>query len=348
MKPIRNTLLLLALTSVACVSPSASVSDLTGKSLEGGNALAEADREKNEAFREFVTEVEQNELALLKEMRRKIERLTVQAMREKVDARRAQLKSHFDAKLWQCLTEDFADLVKENYDKPFQSKLSDLSAEINEIYSRTREFPNDNKLRSDLDSTRSLKVANERTIQLGKLFLQEEASRALVAARRDFDRELDRRFTPYEDLLVRADRQLDESFSSILTHEEVERAEPQPISYDEHLAALGEWNEHTQDMHASHLETLETIDRYMKGREVTLLFLEGVFEDKDLVLPPPPTVKDLGLSELVVELRDKEVGLEQLMSEVDATVELSLLQVTNDLATLIKAKRREVEATTQF
>lgn len=348
MKFFHPTALVLSLLATACVTPSASITDLTKKNQASAAVLAEAHEASLESMDQFIASVECAQLAYLKEARTKIERLTQQALRSRLDALGAEFRARFDDGLWDLRGQNFTDLVKSGFNAPLNKALGRDSQSVLALYKQAREYPDDMPLQADyLESQKAHEMAKSKVAE-GEFALSKRAAKVTSSARKRFDEELDAGLKHYHLLLKGVAPGEDDSYSSILSAIEVERKVIQPVSYNEHRAALKSWSEESNSRLQSHLTALETVDRYLRGKSLSFLFVEGSEALAPLELPPVPVVSSLGLGDVLVQLRAREVALEGLAARLDEMLRLGLKKVSESLEAEVAKARVEVEGNLSF
>ncbi len=348
MKRLQPTSLLLLLLAAGCVTPSASVTDLTKKNLESAEALANAHEESMNRLGSFLTEVETSELALLKEARTKIARLTEHALNGQLEALRAESRSRFDDELWILRGAAFTARVQRDFRQPFNEALSKDSQSVLALQRTADEYRDDVLAQDDYRQARQSHDLAVRRIDEEERLLEARAAAMVASARDRFAMAVEQLVAHYRAQLRGGDDQQGNSYSSILTAKEVRRVEPRPISYAEHRAALEVWREASVSRLRSHIVALETADSYLRGKRLSFLFVEGAEVINPLSLPPVPTVSTLGLGDVLVELRAREAALEGLAAELDEALQLELSAVVESLTDSIQKARTDLARSLEF
>lgn len=329
---MRATIPLLLLATASCVTPSASVTDLTGQSLESARSIASQSELAAAELERFVSEVERNEVDLLEDTREKIGALLTKAMTEKVAAKQALLLGEFDAALWKLVDEEFEELVERGLDVPLDGLLRERELTARELEDEASAYPGDKPAQgraraAQFELRRDRITLLEQKMKVRKVLLTE----TLRAGRERFERILQDRFAPHVQVVRRADVVLDTSYSSVFAEPEPEaevQTPPPPVSYAIHRDKLAKWREAMRERLSGHVEALDTVDRYLRGRQLSFLFAPGTSAAPDLDLPAPPSLDRLGLEDVLAELRESEDSLDELVRELrsQATLELSMIR----------------------
>lgn len=348
MKFPQATSLLIALFATACVTPSATLTDLTKKNLANATAIGKAHEASLASMDHFIASVESAELAYLREARTKIERLTSQALRSRLDALGAEYRSRFDDGLWNLRGEGFAEIIKKEFRAPFDKALNKDTAAVLRLRQDTQEYPGDIPLQDEYKSaSKSNEMARARVNETERQ-LHMDAAGVTSKARSNFAAALNESLEHYHLLLKGVTERSDDSYSSILSSVEVERVERLPISYGKHRKALRAWKQESSTRLESHVAALETADRYLRGKKLSFLFVEGSEALTPLNLPKVPAVASLGLGDSLLELRAREAALEGLQAKLEDTLARELAKVRDSLTVTVRLKRNELEGLMSF
>ena len=348
MKFRQSTFLILPLLATACATPSAPVTDLTQKNVLTAEALADAHAASLASLNEFLAQVETNELAYIKEARTKIGRLTKQALESKLEAIGAEFRSQFDDELWKLRGEEFEEMVQREFREPFAAALRLDMKTVQEVRDEAARYPGDVPKQRDAKHQLSAHEMAQAGVDKEERELDKRAAQQTATARERFAESLEDSLEPYRQLLQGITEPQDESYASILSAEEIKRVEKQPISYETHRNALAAWTEDSVDRLRSHLADLEAADRFLRGKRVSFLFVEGSEALEALDLPEVPKVKSLGLGETLVQLRAQEGALEGLVFELEAKLQDDLNRVRESLETMVRSTRTQLAARLSF
>ncbi len=339
MKFAQTTFLLLPLFATGCVTPSASVTDLTQKNMQTAEALADAHEASLASMNQFLAQVESNELAYIKEARTKIGRLTKQALESKLEAIGAEFRSRFDDELWDMRGEEFAAIVQRDFREPFAEALRIDAESVQAERIRAAEYPGDVPMQRAAAQQASAHQVAQAAVAAEEHELDKRAAQLTSDARARFAETLEDSLEPYRQLLDGITEPVDNSFASILSAKEVKRVEKKPLSYKKHKRALQAWSEKSVERLRSHLVALEAADRFLRGKRLSFLFVEGDEAIEPLTLPDVPKVKALGLGDTLVQLRAQEGALEGLVIELETKLQDELNRVRESLEATVRLTR---------
>ena len=222
------TLSLGALLLASCVTPSASVTDLTKKNIQTAEDLRVAQEASLAQFGHLLDQLEKADLELYEELRRKVDRLAVEAMRDREDLLRERMIAHFESGLQHICGEQFEQRATSEFKAPYKRVLDEDSRSLSELSSLANKFPDDVRAKNDFHLARQLhdylKIQfAEKTI---KLYLERDQRRETV--RSSFLRKLNARTASHRARVESQSTTAKRSLTSILTEVEVEEAEQEP------------------------------------------------------------------------------------------------------------------------
>lgn len=347
MKRFSTAWALLGLAFAGCVTPSASLTDLTQKNLQTAQTLAEAQRATLDQFEEFLWQLEQRELEEANNIREKIDRVANAALSDRARVIESRAAMRFEQELRNLYETDYARLVQRDFEGPIRRALEIDRTHLADLARTANEFQEDRLAQEAYRREELMNEMRRTSIAEAIVELSQTRDQQRSDARERFERSMHEALRSFDETAPGAARKAN-SLSDILTFEKVEEEEPVLETFADHREAIENWRLASDARVDSHLEALDAADRYLRGKRLTFLFVQGAEDLAPLELPEIPDTAELALGDVLAELEARESRLHALELQLEEVLATEIQSAEKNLVDEINRMREALTESLRF